>query len=109
MLKVLKNKRSYFSVVLERFMQGIDDYQLTTAIEKRFTHETVSSSFASNAKVKSKEKVIVLGSGWGSHAFLKTIDASQYDISIVSPRNFFLFTPMLAGTPLHFSLFYGDT
>jgi len=44
-----------------------------------------------------KEKVVVLGSGWGSHAFVSSLDARKYDTIIVSPRNFFLFTPMLAG------------
>jgi len=42
-----------------------------------------------------KEKVVVLGSGWASVKFLQNIDTSRYDVTIVSPRNFFLFTPFL--------------
>lgn len=45
-----------------------------------------------------KEKVVILGTGWGSAAFLKEIDTDKYDVTVVSPRNFFLFTPMLAGS-----------
>jgi NADH dehydrogenase FAD-containing subunit len=45
----------------------------------------------------SKERVLVLGSGWGAHAFIDGLDAAKYDCTVVSPRNFFLFTPMLAG------------
>jgi NADH dehydrogenase FAD-containing subunit len=45
----------------------------------------------------SKERVVVLGSGWGAHAFIDGLDADKYDCTVVSPRNFFLFTPMLAG------------
>jgi hypothetical protein len=44
-----------------------------------------------------KEKVIVLGTGWGAAAFLKGIDTDLYDVTVISPRNYFLFTPMLAG------------
>ena len=44
-----------------------------------------------------KEKVVVLGTGWGAASYLKTLDTEKYDVSVVSPRNFFLFTPMLAG------------
>ena len=40
---------------------------------------------------------MILGTGWGAAAFLKEIDTTQFDVTVVSPRNFFLFTPMLAG------------
>lgn len=55
------------------------------------------------AKLKGKEKplanrptVVVLGTGWAAHAFIKA--ASTYDLRIVvvSPVNHFVFTPMLA-------------
>ncbi len=42
----------------------------------------------------SKEKIVILGTGWGSAAFLKDIDTNMYDVTVISPRNFFLFTPM---------------
>ena len=45
-----------------------------------------------------KEKLIVLGTGWGSAAFLKNIDTNKYDVTVISPRNYFVFTPMLAGS-----------
>lgn len=43
----------------------------------------------------SKKTLVILGTGWGSISLLKKIDASQYNIIVVSPRNFFLFTPLL--------------
>jgi len=55
------------------------------------------------AKLKGKKEplpnrptVIVLGTGWAAHAFIKA--ASTYDLRIVvvSPVNHFVFTPMLA-------------
>jgi hypothetical protein len=45
-----------------------------------------------------KEKVVILGAGWGSASFLKGIDTQRYDVTIISPRNYFLYTPMLAGS-----------
>ena len=44
-----------------------------------------------------REKVVVLGTGWGAASYLKDIDTSLYDVTVISPRNYFLFTPMLAG------------
>ena len=45
-----------------------------------------------------KERLVVLGSGWGGFQFLRDIDTNRYDTSIVSPRNHFLFTPLLASS-----------
>lgn len=44
-----------------------------------------------------REKIVVLGTGWGAAAFLKGIDCGRYDVTVISPRNYFVFTPMLAG------------
>ena len=41
-------------------------------------------------------KVVVLGTGWAAHAIAKIIDVSKVDVTVVSPRNYFIFTPMLA-------------
>ncbi|KAL5581905.1 hypothetical protein UlMin_014347 [Ulmus minor] len=42
-----------------------------------------------------KKKVVVLGTGWAGTSFLKDLDASIYDVQVVSPRNYFAFTPLL--------------
>jgi len=44
-----------------------------------------------------KEKIVILGTGWGAASFIKNIDTKLYDVTVISPRNYFLFTPMLAG------------
>ncbi|KAF7313817.1 Mitochondrial external NADH dehydrogenase [Mycena chlorophos] len=43
----------------------------------------------------SKKNIVVLGSGWGATAFLNALDTSEYNVTVVSPRNYFLFTPLL--------------
>lgn len=58
---------------------------------------TSISSNGENGSSKNKEKVVILGTGWGGASFLKEIDTDLYDVTIISPRNFFVFTPMLAG------------
>ncbi|KAF4382553.1 hypothetical protein F8388_015381 [Cannabis sativa] len=42
-----------------------------------------------------KKRVVVLGTGWAGTSFLKDLDASLYDVQVVSPRNYFAFTPLL--------------
>lgn len=45
-----------------------------------------------------KKKLVVLGSGFGAFSCLKEIDTDLYDVKVVSPRNHFLYTPLLAST-----------
>ncbi|XP_058220166.1 external alternative NAD(P)H-ubiquinone oxidoreductase B1, mitochondrial isoform X1 [Rhododendron vialii] len=42
-----------------------------------------------------KKRVVVLGTGWAGTSFLKDLDISKYDVQVVSPRNYFAFTPLL--------------
>jgi NADH dehydrogenase len=44
---------------------------------------------------KHKPKLVILGTGWGSVALLKTLNPEDYHVTVVSPSNHFLFTPML--------------
>ena len=48
-----------------------------------------------NANQKDKPKLVILGTGWGSVAMLKTLNPGDYHVTVVSPVNYFLFTPML--------------
>ncbi|CAF3924855.1 unnamed protein product [Rotaria magnacalcarata] len=42
-----------------------------------------------------KPRVVVLGTGWGAVPLLKHIDTEKYEVVCVSPRNYFLMTPLL--------------
>ncbi|CAE8689825.1 unnamed protein product [Polarella glacialis] len=51
-----------------------------------------------NHKSGSKPKVVVIGSGWGASTFMTSLseeEAQMYDITLVSLRNHFLYTPLL--------------
>ncbi|EHA19903.1 hypothetical protein ASPNIDRAFT_178085 [Aspergillus niger ATCC 1015] len=43
----------------------------------------------------SKKTLVVLGTGWGSVSLLKHLDTSRYNVLVISPRDHFLFTPLL--------------
>ncbi|KAL7626908.1 NADH:ubiquinone oxidoreductase [Parahypoxylon ruwenzoriense] len=42
-----------------------------------------------------KKTLVILGTGWGSVALLKKLDTANYNVIVISPRNYFLFTPLL--------------
>ena len=44
------------------------------------------------------KKIIVLGTGFAAFRFLKKINTKLYHVTVVSPRNHFLFTPLLPST-----------
>ncbi|MBA0626788.1 hypothetical protein Godav_004390 [Gossypium davidsonii] len=50
---------------------------------------------ASSEQVPKKKKVVLLGTGWGGMSFLKSLNNPNYEVQVVSPRNFFVFTPLL--------------
>src|SRR5689334_9220829 len=45
-----------------------------------------------------KPRLVLLGSGFGAFSLLKHLRPHTYDITVVSPRNHFLFTPLLPST-----------
>jgi NADH dehydrogenase FAD-containing subunit len=45
-----------------------------------------------------RKKIVVLGTGWGSFSFALRLNKELYDLTFVSPRNHFLFTPLLTAT-----------
>ncbi|XP_076935892.1 external alternative NAD(P)H-ubiquinone oxidoreductase B2, mitochondrial-like [Bidens hawaiensis] len=42
-----------------------------------------------------KKKVVVLGTGWAGTSFLRNLKNPSYDVQVISPRNYFAFTPLL--------------
>lgn len=54
--------------------------------------------FATVIPSKNKEKVAILGTGWGGFRVAKDLDKDQFNVTVISPRNHFLFTPLLPST-----------
>jgi NADH dehydrogenase FAD-containing subunit len=90
--------RNYSLFLLEKAAKYLIDDVWSPPKRRRRHDENASSHVESTVVDNSKEKLVVLGAGWGSAAFLKSIDTDRYDGTVISPRNYFLFTPMLAGS-----------
>jgi NADH dehydrogenase FAD-containing subunit len=45
-----------------------------------------------------KPRIVVLGTGWGALSFIQKLDQDAVELTVVSPRSFFFYTPLLAGT-----------
>ena len=42
-----------------------------------------------------RPRLVIVGGGWGAVSVLNRLDASEYDVVLISPTNYFCFTPML--------------
>lgn len=49
-------------------------------------------------KNQPKERVVILGSGWGGLSALRKLNNPNMEIVLLSPRPHFLYTPLLAGS-----------
>ena len=79
----------------DKEMSPYELYQQKQELEQLIKDGNVDVNVDVNSiGISKKEKIVILGTGWGSAAFLKSIDTSMYDVTVISPRNFFLFTPM---------------
>ncbi|XP_059661994.1 external alternative NAD(P)H-ubiquinone oxidoreductase B3, mitochondrial-like [Cornus florida] len=56
------------------------------------SHSVSAGAFQGDFK---KKRVVVLGTGWAGTSFLKSLKNPSYDVQVVSPRNYFAFTPLL--------------
>ncbi|KAH0291488.1 FAD/NAD(P)-binding domain-containing protein, partial [Aureobasidium sp. EXF-3399] len=66
--------------------------QLTSTIQTRFFTRSIESSKGD------RERVVVLGSGWAGYTLARDLDPKKYQVVVVSPRSYFVFTPLLAST-----------
>ena len=61
--EILKEKRSYFSILTERAMQTVDDFQVKQTVKEAFdSSKLIRNVGNANANSpKKKEKIVVLG------------------------------------------------
>ncbi|CAD7967020.1 unnamed protein product [Amoebophrya sp. A120] len=71
--------------------------QITNSLFNRaFSTQLPSAATTPNPAATEKERLVILGSGWAGYRLLQDVDHEKYQVSVVSPRNHFLFTPLLA-------------
>ncbi|KAF8803351.1 FAD/NAD(P)-binding domain-containing protein [Phlegmacium glaucopus] len=58
----------------------------------------VAGRWFSSSTPRYKQRLVVLGSGWGGYNILRSVDKKQWDVTILSPNTYFNFTPLLAST-----------
>jgi hypothetical protein len=76
-----------------------DDWDSVLYSLKKCYRSLLGYTVLKDVKQSSKlPKVVILGTGWGAMSFLQNLDQDDVDITIVSPRSFFFYTPLLAGT-----------
>ncbi|OEU22136.1 hypothetical protein FRACYDRAFT_205063 [Fragilariopsis cylindrus CCMP1102] len=95
-LERLIKKRPYALFLAEKVAEIVED-TVEGLFKSKSNNDNEAASSSSSPSDGQREKVVVLGTGWGAAAFLKGIDTRLYDVTIISPRNYFVFTPMLAG------------
>ena len=79
-------------LIMQRFLDNLEDGQQ----KRNGKLKGYNRRLRKDSPREKRKTVVVLGTGWASHAFIKL--ASTYDLRIVvvSPVNHFVFTPMLA-------------
>jgi len=55
----------------------------------------VKATMATVSDSKHKERVLILGSGWAGYVLSRQLSPTKYDVTVVSPRSYFVFTPLL--------------
>ncbi|KAK0058816.1 internal alternative NAD(P)H-ubiquinone oxidoreductase A1 mitochondrial-like isoform X2 [Biomphalaria pfeifferi] len=73
------------------------EFQKRNALALLWFIRSLSKDAKTNGQARRKT-LVILGTGWSGYSVLKTIDKKLYDVIVVSPRNHFLFTPLLAST-----------
>ncbi|KAF3391905.1 putative NADH dehydrogenase [Talaromyces pinophilus] len=62
------------------------------------TQTTYSQATHPTPEQSSNPKILVLGSGWGGYIFSRKINPRQNNCTVISPRSYFVFTPLLTDT-----------
>lgn len=61
-------------------------------------HPHKKQQFTDQTSHPDRQRIIVLGSGWAGYSLSRDLDPRKYQIVVVSPRSYFVFTPLLAST-----------
>lgn len=62
------------------------------------TQTTYSQATHPDSQLSANPKILVLGSGWGGYIFSRKINPAHNNCTVISPRSYFVFTPLLTDT-----------
>ncbi|KAL3483228.1 pyridine nucleotide-disulfide oxidoreductase-domain-containing protein [Aspergillus germanicus] len=63
----------------------------------RWHRRTLSTEMLQQPR-KNKERVVILGSGWGGYTVSRKLSPKKFAPMVISPRSYFVFTPLLTST-----------
>lgn len=69
--------------------------QVVPANRAKIAVTTGRRNFGASA-ARREQHLVILGSGWGGYELLRKVDKKRWNVTIVSPNNYFNFTPLLA-------------
>lgn len=69
--------------------------RLRSLLNQRVCSVRATQLFSTSAS-RDKQRLVVLGSGWGGYQVLRSVDKKRWDVTVLSPTNAFNFTPLLA-------------
>jgi len=97
-----RNKNNDVEIASEIYNRALDTIEDVSIHIKRafnpFYQNSTRTILNYENRIDDRPRIVIVGSGWAAHAFLKTIETDIFHVICVSPRPFFLFTPMLTGT-----------
>ena len=65
--------------------------------QKSLSFWNMRSASHSTSSSNGTEHLVIVGSGWGAYRALRQVDQSKYRITVISPKDYFVFTPFLTG------------
>lgn len=87
-----------FFIVKTRFFPRLNICRLVAIRSLQTGVNVLNNAQTKETKVEQRERLVILGTGWGSYSVLKHINKKLFDVIVISPRNHFLFTPLLCST-----------
>jgi NADH:ubiquinone reductase (non-electrogenic) len=86
------------NLILEKSLDTIEDSIIHLKRSLTSYDKLKNRKWNNVENIDDRPRLVVIGSGWSSHAFIKIIETDDYHVICVSPRPYFVFTPMLSST-----------
>ena len=84
-------------ILINRMGPGVDMCRPVTVFVKLWARGLASAS-ALRTGDGERKRLVILGTGWAGYSLFQKVNKRIFDVIVISPRNHFLFTPLLAST-----------